>query len=223
MEEKGSIFCGLFEFLSSDQTVREFQQWVYAQNSTEFEKWSGDEEYLVLVSTAYKDLSKVQVKQLIKSLLSNAQVNDFEQELIQRNRKAIIGKCINEEAPNYEGSELRKWGVVLGKTYQFLSIKDGSTEGNRSYVNFIDPENDFYPSGFVPMELFEINLEVISEVYDQNRDEKGTTLIEIADFSVRNFIPRHYSFWEDFYDDDVKAVAAYFEVVKKLGIINLWS
>jgi hypothetical protein len=204
----------LLEFIWSGKDVSDFEQWLYERNSVEFEKLIGEENYVELISYDYK-------KKTIE--LSDNLIQEFEEEFEKRKSKAIKGKCVKKTALDYYDKKYRNWDVEIGKEYEFLIINLGLEKGNHSeLVNFVDRTNYFQPSGFVPMELFVIDLSNISDFYHKVFDEKNETTIEIEAFSKKKYKPTQYSFWEDFYDDDEKAVNTYFDIIEKMGIKNVW-
>ncbi len=87
-----------------------------------------------------------------------------------------------------------------------------------NYINF-----DLRPSGFVPISLFKIeNLNNISEIYTKTENSKTEILIEPLKISELEYIPTKYSFWEDYYDDDEKALRTYDKVLEELGVKEVW-
>lgn len=213
----------ILEFIWSGKDVSDFEQWLYKQDSVEFEKLIGEENYVELISFDFKKKTIQQIKTLIKTVLSNKLLQELEEEFEKRKSNAIRGKCVKKIAFDYYDKKDRNWDVEIGKEYEFLIINLGLEKGNHSaLVNYVDRTNYFQPSGFVPMELFEIDLTTIPDFYHKVRDEKNETTIEIEAFSNKKYKPTIYSFWEDFYDDDEKAVNTYFDTIEKMGIKNVW-
>ncbi len=213
----------ILEFIWSGKNISDFEQWLYQQNSTEFENLIGVSNYLELISYDYKKKTTDQIKYFFKTILNNSIMEEFETEFKKRKSKAIIGKCIKNVALNYHEKTERNWNVEIGKEYEFLIVNSGIEKGNHSaLVNYVDKTNSFKPSGFIPMELFEIDLTNISDFYHQvSNAGKGTT-IEIKAFSEKQYIPNEYSFWEDYYNDEKKAVDTYLETLEKMEIKNVW-
>jgi len=213
----------ILEFIWSGKDLSEFKQWLYKQDSVEFEKLIGEDNYVELISYDFKKKTIEQIKKLIKTILSNKLLLEFEEEFEKRKSKAIRGICIKKTALDYYDEKDRNWDVEIGKEYEFLIINLGIERGNHSaLVNYVDRTNYFQPSGFIPMELFDIDLTNISDFYHKVVVEKNETMIEIEAFSKKRYEPTQYSFWEDFYDDDEKAVNTYFETIEKIGIKNVW-
>ena len=213
----------ILEFIWSGKDVSEFEQWLYKQDSVEFEKLIGEDNYVELISYDFKKKTIEQIKKLIKSILSNKLLLEFEEEFENRKSNAIRGKCVKKIALDHYDKKDRNWNVEIGEEYEFLIINLGLERGNHSaLVNYVDRTNYFQPSGFVPMELFEIDLTTIPAFYHKVHDEKNETTIEIEAFSKVKYKPTQYSFWEDFYDDDEKAVNTYFDTIEKMGIKNVW-
>ncbi len=213
----------ILEFIWSGKNVSDFEHWLYKQDSIEFEKLVGEEKYIELISYDFKKKNIEQIKSLIKTILSDKIHQEFEEEFEKRKSNAIRGKCVKKIALDYYDKTARNWDVEIGKEYEFLIINLGLERGNHSaLVNYVDRTNYFQPSGFVPMELFEIDLTTISDFYHKIRDEKNETKIEIEALSRQKYKPTKYSFWEDFYDDDEKAVNTYFDIIEKMGIKNVW-
>ncbi|MBE9488808.1 MAG: hypothetical protein IMY67_00820 [Bacteroidetes bacterium] len=213
----------ILEFIWSGKGVSHFEQWLYEQNSIEFEKLFGESNYIELVSFDYKKKTVDQIKQFVKTILPDTLIQEFEAEFEKRKSKAIKGKCLKKEALDYYDKKNRNWDVEVGKEYEFLIINTGIQKGNHpALVNYVDRTNYFQPSGFIPMELFEIDLDNISEFYHKVSNTKSQTRIELEAFSDKQYKPTQYSFWEDFYNDDDKAVNTYFDTIDKLGIKNVW-
>ena len=213
----------ILEFIWSGKNISEFEQWLYKQNSTEFENLIGTSNYIELISYNYKNKTPEQVKHFFKTILNNSIVEEFESEFKKRKSKAIIGKCVKKFALDYYEKTDRDWDVKVGKEYEFLIVNLGVKKGNHSaLVSYVDKTNYFLPSGFVPMELFDIDLDNISEFYHKVSNSENETTIEIKAFSKKEYIPNQYSFWEDFYNDEKKAVDTYKETLEKMEIKNVW-
>jgi hypothetical protein len=213
----------ILEFIWSGKEVSDFEQWLYEQNLNEFEKLIGESSYLELISYDYKKKTVEQIKKFIKTVLSDELIHEFESEFEERKSKAIKGKCIKKISLDYYDKKDRDWDVEIGKEYEFLIVNLGIERGNHSaLVNYVDRTNYFQPSGFIPMELFDIDLTSLSEFYHRVSNEKKETILEIEAFSDKKYKPTEYSFWEDFYDDDEKAVNTYFDTIEKIGIKNVW-
>jgi hypothetical protein len=212
----------ILNFIWSGNNISQFENWLYEQNSILFEKILGEENCLELITSPFEAKTIEEVKLQIKSILSNELIREFEIEFRKRN-KAIKGVCIKNSALNYDGDKKRKWNVEIGKEYEFIIINTGLKNYNHSsLVNYIDKEYDFNPSGFIPMELFKINLDEIPEQYYSRENEQKEITIEPIDWSKKQYTPTQYSFWEDFYDDEEKAVKTYHETIKKLGVKPVW-
>ncbi|RFC54051.1 hypothetical protein [Brumimicrobium aurantiacum] len=98
--------------------------------------------------------------------------------------KTIKAICVKTNALDYFGEEDRNWNVEIEKEYDILTIKSEIKEGNHSMmVIYADPINDFRPSGFVPMELFEIDFDQLPETYHQITNADDETIIEISALS----------------------------------------
>ena len=213
----------LLEFIWSGKDVSDFEQWLYHQNSIEFEGLIEEENYIELISFDYVRKTVEQVKQFIRSVLPETLVKEFESEFEKRKSRAIRGTCIKEVALDYYARENRNWDVEIGRQYEFLIINLGIKDGNHlGLVKYVDRANYFQPSGFVPMELFDIDLANISEFYHRVTESSRESTTELKAFSKEYYKPVRYSFWEDFYDDEDKAVTTYFDIIEKLGIKNVW-
>ncbi len=213
----------ILEFIWSGKNIYDFEQWLYKQDSVEFENLIGISNYVELISYDYKKKTTEQIKHFFKTILKNSITEEFEIEFKKRKSKAIIGKCIKKIALNYHEKTERNWNVEIGKEYEFLILILGIEKGNHSaLVNYVDKTNSFKPSGFVPMELFEIDLNNISEFYHQVINAKKETTIEIEAFSEKQYKQNEYSFWEDYYNDEKKAMNTYLETLEKMEIKNVW-
>jgi len=214
----------LLEFIWSGDDVDSFEQCLYEQNAVEFEKLIGSENYLELITFNFKKKTTDQVKQLLKVTLHKDLVQAFEQEFEQRRSRVIKGICVKSEALDYRGDELRNWDVEVGKEYEFLSIHSDSFSPNHPVlVNYVNRDCYFRPSGFVPMELFDLSLDEIPEPYHKILDGENQIKIELKAFSEECYqSTTGYSFWVDFHDDEEHAIDLYFETIKDLGIKDVW-
>jgi hypothetical protein len=212
----------ILNFIWSGENISQFENWLYEQNSIVFEKFLGEENYLELISFSFKAKTIEEVKLQIKSILPDKLIREFEIEFRKRN-KAIKGVCIKNCSLDYYGDKKRKWNVEIGKEYEFIIINIGLKNYNHSsLVNYIDKEYDFNPSGFIPMELFKINLDEIPKQYYSKKNEHKEITIEPIDWSKKQYTPTQYSFWEDFYNGDQKAINTYYKTIEKLGVKNVW-
>jgi hypothetical protein len=197
----------ILEFIWSGKSVSQFEQWLYEQDSVKFEKLIGEINYTELVSFDYEKKTVELIKEFIKTILPQNLIYEFESEFDKRKSKVIRGKCLKNEALDYYEKKTRNWEVEIGKEYEFLIVNSGIQNGNHNQlVNYVDRTNHFQPSGFVPMELFEIDLANLSEFYHKVITPENELTIELIAFSKSNYSPSQYSFWEDFYADDEKAV-----------------
>ncbi|WP_165366160.1 hypothetical protein [Brumimicrobium glaciale] len=132
--------------------------------------------------------------------------------------KIIKGICIKTNALDYFGNEDGKWFLEVGKEYEFLSIRSGIKEGNHAtMVVYADKINDYRPSGLEPIELFEIDLDNISEIYHTITNSDNETIIEIEALSDKHLNPIHDAFWEVLFNEDEKVNKVYFEILDRLG------
>ena len=212
----------ILEFIWQGNSIDQFEKWLYEQDSVEFEKLLGKENYVDLISYDFKKKTIDQIKSLIKSILPVDIKKEFDLEFKSR-EKAIKGVCIKTNAWSPWGNKMRDWELEVGKEYEFIIISKGKK--NKKYpptVNYVDRENNFRPSGFIPAELFEIDLKSISDFYHIIETKESEELIELKDLSDKYYKPVIYSFWEDFYDDEDKAVNIYYDTIDKIGIKNVW-
>ena len=74
------------------------------------------------------------------------------------------------------------------------------------------------------MELFEIDLSSISDFYHQVVNPEKEITIEIKAFSEKLYVPNEHSFWEDYYNDEKKAMDTYIETLERMEIknVSLW-
>ena len=213
----------ILEFIWSGKNVLDFEKWLYEQNSAEFENLIGVSNYFKLLNYNYKKKTDKQIKQLIKTVLNNGLIHEFEEDFEKRKSKAIKGRCIKQIALDYYGKKERDWDVEIGKEYEFIIINLGIERGNHSaLVQYIDRTNNFQLSGFIPMELFDLDLTKIPEFYHKVSNSKNEIIIGIEAFSDKWYQANQYSFWEDYYNDDEKAVNTYFETLEKMEIKNVW-
>ena len=213
----------LIDFIWNGINVIEFVKWIYEQDSVEFEKLIGEDNFIELVIYNYDNKSLSSVKKFIKTILPENLILEFEKEFL-KNRKTIKGVCIKNEALGYGGDNIRKYEVEIGKEYEFLIIRTGiKNENHEGYINYINFDNDLMPSGFIPISLFKMeNLDIIPEMYIKTRDSNSENYIEPIKISKSRYIPTEYSFWEDYYNHEKKALKTYVEVLEELGIKKVW-
>jgi len=213
----------LINFIWNGNNIIEFEKWVYKQNSIEFEKLIGEDNFIELVTYNYKNKSLENVKKFIKSVLKENIISEFENEFLKK-RKVIKGICIKNEALDYVGNAIKKWNVEIGKEYEFIAIRTNILNDNhKGYANYIDREYNFKPSGFLPISLFDFeNLSAFSDVYTTIKERNSEIYIEPYEFTKQKYIPTEYSFWEDFYNDDEKALKTYDKVLEELGVKKVW-
>ena len=219
--EETKAFLKAFIWEGTD--VHEFENWLFKKGLKEIEQLVGSEEYMRIVSYDYRRTSIEAVKRLIKEVLSQELIEEFEQ-FFRKKGRMIRGECIRNKALNHSGNQLIDWDVEIGKTYDIIVLIENSkdSENHKSLVNFVDKSDFFNPSGHVPMELFKIEENTISEYYHKYVNERNETVTEPVDWSKEVYVPTHYSFWKDFYNNDKKAEKTYFYTLEKLGIKNIW-
>jgi hypothetical protein len=179
----------ILDFLWQGNSVSQFENWLYNQDSIKFEKILDEESYVELVSYDFKNKTIKQLKTLIKSVLKNELIEEFEIEFRKR-EKSLKGVCLKREAINYSGTEIRKWDVEIGKQYEFIILSTELKKGNHSgLVEYVDRKHYFRPSGFVPMELFDIDLKNLSELYHKIKNENEEVTIEPVSWSKNNYNP----------------------------------
>ena len=212
----------LFQYLWTDFKLSDFESWIFNQDSVRFEELIGEEVYLDIISEDFSKMSINKVKRYLYDRFTNKLKEDWEK-YINDKYVALVGTCITNRALDYYESKNRDWDLKVGGNYAILEIINSSKKNSNhvQYVRYVDRDNDLYPSGFVPKELFEIDLSQISDLYLIHDTEKGIE-IEPKDWSEGIYKPSKYSFWEDFYDDEVKAINTYYETLARLGITNAW-
>ena len=208
----------LFQYLWSDFKLSDFENWLYEQDSVRFEEFVGQDVYLEIISEDYSKMSINQIKRYIIDRLSIDSKADWEK-FIKDKYVPLIGICRSDKALDYYKSEIRDWELTVDGKYEILEIINSSSNNanHKQYVRYVDRDNDLYPSGFVPKELFEIDFSNISELYIVHDTDKG---IEVRpnDWSEGIYRPTQYSFWEDFYNGDEKAMKTYYTTLDYLGI-----
>lgn len=212
----------LFQILWSDFKVNDFENWLFKQNSIDFENLLGEDNYLDIISEDFSRESVDNIKRYVYSKFNTSLKSDWE-DFINQNYVPLIGICKTAKALDYYKSETRDWDLKIGKKYEILEVVISSTnnDNHKQYVRYVDRENNLYPSGYVPLELFEIDLQNISDKYFYREIDE---LIEIhpKNWNENTYKPEIYSFWEDFYDDEPKAVGTYYDTLEELGIKNAW-
>lgn len=212
----------LFHYLWSDFKVVDFKNWLYRQDSIPFEKLIGKEVYLDIISEDFSNMRTNQIKRYIYDRLNDRLKADWGK-YIKDKYVPLIGICRITKSLDYYKPDIRDWKMNVGEKYEILEIVNCSSENDnhKQYVRYVDRDNDLYPSGFVPRELFDIDFDCISDIYLVHETDSG---IEIRPKEWCNGVykPTQYSFWEDFYDDEAKAVKTYYDTLDNLGIKNAW-
>ena len=213
----------IVEFVWTGKSVSKFEKWLYEQDSAKFEQLIGTENYFEMVSFDYQKTNVKTLKGFIKANLPIDLILEFESLFSERRSIPIKGVCVKSECLDYSEPNIRDWEVEVGKEYEFLIVDFDIIQGNHSkFVNYFDRLNDYKPSGFVPMELFDIDLTNISEYYDQKITSKDILTIEPHSFTKSKYSPIEFSFWEDYYEDVERALKAYQITLKELGIVDVW-
>ncbi len=96
--------------------------------------------------------------------------------------------------------------------------KSKTFENHQSLVNFVNKDELFIPSGYVSMELFEIDKSRTLEYYKKGVNENDELITEPIDWSKEVYQSTQYSFWEDYYENEERAINTYFSTLDKLGI-----
>ncbi|RNC85926.1 MAG: hypothetical protein ED557_03915 [Balneola sp.] len=213
----------LIDFISSNGNAQKFEKWLYEQDSSFLENYFGENGYLNLIGYDYRKKTFEDVVELIKTNINPEVKIEFDKEFEKR-KKMISGVCVKNIAPDYDGKSLRNWGIEIGEVYSIINIwkKRDSIFKKRVYVEYVNPQYHFFPSGLVPMELFEINLTNIPDPYLKSSYRFGEYKIEPKAWSKEFYLPINKSFWDDFYNHDDKAVDTYHDTLKELGIITPW-
>ena len=214
----------ILEFIWLEKEVSDFEQWLYNQNSIKFIKLIGEENYMELVGYDYQGIIFNQIKELLKSVLPPKVIKEFEIEFEKRKSSNVIrAKCLKTKALNYNDSNVRNWRLEVGGIYEIIEVNLGLQSGNhKALVRYLDKNNHFYPSGYVPADLFDIDFDKIPNSYFQIKNDISEIIIMPKEQIEGNYKPSKYSFWEDFYDGDEKAINTYHETIKKLGLRNVW-
>jgi hypothetical protein len=212
----------LFQYLWFDFKLSDFENWIYKQDSVRFEELTGQNVYLDIISEDYSEMSINEIKRYIFNRLSNDLKADWEK-YVNNKYIPLIGICRTDKALDYYKPEIRDWELTVDGKYEILEIINSSNknDNHEQYVRYVDHDNDLYPSGFVPKELFEIDFSNVSDLYLVHDTGKG---IEVRpnDWSEGFYRPTQYSFWEDFYDNEAKALKTYYNTLDRLGIKNAW-
>lgn len=213
----------LQSFIWNGKDIQDFESWLYKHDSKDIEEFLGTEAYMNIISHDYRRTNIDSVKKFIKENLSKDLIIEFEN-YFKLNESMIKGKCIKRDALDYSDNKMRNWDVEFGKTYDLIVIieQSSNTKNHFSLVNFVDKDEYFTPSGYLPKELFQIDENTLSEHYHQYENEENEIITEPVDWSDKVYKPNDYSFWEDYYNNDSKAVETYFNTLEKLGIKNIW-
>lgn len=214
----------IFNFLWTDFKPKNFENWLYKQDSEEFEESIGKEAYLDIISEDYSQKSVTQIKKYLYDCISTDLQNEWDK-YAQDKYVPITGICLSNSSRDYMGDNIRDWNLKVGDKYEILEIfkSSGSNDNHDYYIRYVDRTNDLDPSGFIPMELFDINLDKISNLYKVAYVDGEIVEILPNDWHSDNYNPSVYSFWEDFYDGESKAVQTYFDTLDKLGIKKPWK
>ena len=214
----------IFEYLWNDFKPKELEDWLYHQDSEEFEKAIGKESYLDIISEDYTQMSVIQIKNYIYNSLNFDHQKEWDK-YAEDKYTPITGICLSNSSQDYTGDKIREWNLDVGRKYEILEIfkTSRSNDNHDYYIRYVDRANDLYPSGFIPKKLFDINLDSISSRYKVIYTDGKIEEILPVDWCEENYKPTIYSFWEDFYDDESKAVQTYFDTLDKLGIKEPWK
>ena len=217
-----SLESELFQYLWADFNTNDFENWLYNQDSINFEKLIGKETYLDIISTDYSLLRPNQIKRYIYDRLDNDLKKNWDNFVLEK-YIPIIGICKTKEALDYYTDNIRDWELEVGLKYEIIEIIKASrkNDNHKQYVRYVERDRDLYPSGLIPMDVFDINLDSISDIY-LVQSFGGLIEIRPKDWSEGIYQPSEYSFWEDFYNDEPKAVKTYYDTITKLGIKNAW-
>jgi hypothetical protein len=212
----------LFQYLWSDFKIADFENWLFRQDSDKFEELIGKDKYLDIISENFSSMTTSQIKKYIFNRFDSELKVDWDK-FVAENYFPVIGICKVTHLLDYNGTKIRDWELKIAEKYEILEILKSSNknDNHKAYVRYVDRLHDLNPSGLVPKDLFDINLEKVSDLYQIDNSEDSIQ-IKPKDWSDQNYHPVIYSFWEDFYDDEPKAVKTYYNTIDKLGIKNAW-
>lgn len=190
---------------------KDFESWIYKNDA--LEKEIEREDYFQLISLNYNEKdANYKLFELLECILDKY----LKQKQVTRDRKSIIGTCINNRCKYRDDGSESKFSLTINKEYDIITINyNKDSNGNCSYIyRIIDDESRIYlvPSGILMVKVFEI-----PEGWVIEEDAPGCITIEPKEWNG-NFYRGTYSFWEDFYDDRKTALIAFVKVLHKFNI-----
>ena len=213
----------LINYIWSGDDIQIFEKWLYSQNRDDIEAFFGTIGYMEIINYDFRRGTIDSLKNKIKVNLPSEKFIEFET-IFKSKEKYHTGKCIKKEGLDYQGTKMRNWDLQIGKTYAVINISESlHGAGNHSYyIQFADFDNDLMPSGYIPMAFFEMDTNLNSAHYKTYKNSANEKIIEPIEWSKGIYKPTQHSFWEDFYDDETKALKTYYNTLGQLGIKNVW-
>ena len=210
-------------FIWDGEDSKQFQNCFFTQNSEEMEKALGILTYFEIINYDFNWKKVPEIKAFLKTVLPNKMIEEFEDEFMKYKTKPILAKCVKKESLDYDKDVKRIWRELkIEQTYEVIEVRMKIKSGNhKELIRYVDKDNHA-PSSYVPANLFIIDLKDIPSDYVITKLENGEVEILPKEWTKKNYIPTQHSFWEDFYEDENKAVKTYNQTLKKLGIINVW-
>ena len=213
----------LFKYLWNDFKSIDIEKWICNQDSILIDRLFKNDIYLDIIVEDFSRMSTDKAKRYIFDKFNQetkAEWNKF----VAKKYIPLVGICIKNCSLHYSEPINKDWDLIVGKKYEIIEIVNKWTEYNNhdQYVRYIDRDFDLYPSGYVPKDLFEIDLSNISDIYLIEQTNLGT-IVSPKNWSKKFYKPNSsYSFWEDFYNDDKGAIEIYKRTLNQLGIKNVW-
>jgi len=213
----------LFEYLWNDFKSIDLEKWICNQDSILIDKLFKNDIYLDIIMEDFSRMSTDKTKRYIFDKFNQETKVEWDK-FVAKKHIPLVGICKENCSLHYSEPINRNWDLIVGKKYEIIEIVNKFSEHNNhdQYVRYVNRDFDLNPSGYVPKDLFEIDLSNISDIYLIEQTNLGT-IISPKDWSDKFYKPRsNYSFWEDFYNDDKGAIEIYNRTLDQLGIKNVW-
>jgi len=207
----------LFYKLWKEKDKKVFEQWIYNSNSIDFENCIGENSYLEIICENYSGFTIIQLKRFVFNNLTLTLQEEFKN-YIRKNQKVLKATCIKTRGLDYFRKEERNWELKVGQEYYILGIcVDLKNTFHPITLTIFDPSYSETTPYIIPAELFEINDKIIPPNYSITVVDNSLRL-DPNEFVDKAYEATEYSFWEDYFNDEEKAVNLFKSTIERLGI-----